>query len=171
MLAPPGTIVPLMSSFRKRGMNAMRLLLDTNVLIDLYTQRPSEGDIAKKLLVMREFGDAELWTSAKSLTDIFRVLHETYSSERIQSAFEESFQWLEVCSVDFGDLRRAAERKWSDFEGCLVDCCAEKVKADYILTRNQGDFVHAHAKVASPQEFFDHLESYYGIVYEEAGLV
>jgi len=86
----------------------MRLLLDTNVLIDLYTQRPSEGDIAKKLLVMREFGDAELWTSAKSLTDIFRVLHETYSSERIQSAFEESFQWLEVCSVDFGDLRRAA---------------------------------------------------------------
>ena len=149
----------------------MRLLLDTNVLIDLYTQRPSEGDIAKKLLVMREFGDAELWTPAKSLTDIFRVLHETYSSKRIQSAFEECFQWLEVCSVDFGDLRRAAERKWSDFEGCLVDCCAEKVKADCILTRNQGDFVHAHAKVASPQEFFDHLESYYGIVYEEAGLV
>ena len=149
----------------------MRLLLDTNVLIDLNTQRPSEGDIAKKLLVMREFGDAELWTPAKSLTDIFRVLHETYSSKRIQSAFEESFQWLEVCSVDFGDLRRAAERKWSDFEGCLVDCCAEKVKADCILTRNQGDFVHAHAKVASPQEFFDHLESYYGIVYEEAGLV
>lgn len=149
----------------------MRLLLDTNVLIDLYTQRPSEGGIAKKLLIMREFSDAELWASAKSFTDIFHVLHKTYSSERIQSAFEESFQWLEVCSVDFGDLRRAAERKWLDFEDCLIACCAEKVKADYILTRNQGDFAHAHAKVASPQEFFDHLESYYGIVYEEAGLV
>lgn len=151
-------------------MSAMRLLLDTNVLIDLYTQRPPEGDVAKKLLVMREFGDAELWASAKSFTDIFYVLHKTYSSERIQSAFEESFRWLEVCSIDFGDLRRVAERRWPDFEDCLIDCCAEKVKADYILTRNQGDFVHAHAKVVSPQEFFDLLESRYGVVYDEVGL-
>jgi len=145
----------------------MRLLLDTNVLIDLYTQRPPQGDIAKKLLMMREWGDAELWASAKSLTDIFYVLHKTYSSERIQSAFAESFRWLEVCSLDSSDLQRAVSRNWPDFEDCLIDCCAEKVKADFLITRNQGDFVRAHAKVASPQEFFDYLEEQHGLVYDE----
>ena len=78
----------------------MRVLLDTNVLIDLYTKRPPEGDVAQKLLIMHEFGDAELWVSAKSFTDVFYVLHKTYSSERIQSAFEESYRWLNICSLD-----------------------------------------------------------------------
>ena len=35
----------------------MRVLLDTNVLIDLYTQQSPEGDIAQKLLVMKEFSE------------------------------------------------------------------------------------------------------------------
>lgn len=53
---------------------------------------------------------------------------------------------------------------------CLIDCCAEKVKADHLLTRNQSDFVRAHAKVASPQEFFDYLEKQHGLAYDELQL-
>ena len=60
----------------------MRILLDTNVLIDLYTQREPEGDTAQKLLIMKEFGDAQLWVSAKSFTDVFYVLSKSYSSKR-----------------------------------------------------------------------------------------
>ena len=85
----------------------MRVLLDTNVLIGLYTQQPPEGDIAQKLLVMKEFGDVELWVSAKSFTDVFYVLHKTYSSDYGQSAFEERYQWLEISAVDSADILRA----------------------------------------------------------------
>lgn len=65
---------------------------------------------------------------------------------------------------------RAVSRGWLDFEDCLIDCCAEKVKADYLLTRNQRDFVRAHAKVASPQKFFDYLEKQHGLAYDELQL-
>ena len=44
----------------------MRAFLDTNVLIDLLTERPPEGVEAVKLLAMQELGDVELWASAKS---------------------------------------------------------------------------------------------------------
>ncbi|WP_251230809.1 hypothetical protein [Adlercreutzia aquisgranensis] len=44
------------------------------------------------------------------------------------------------------------------------------MKADYLLTRNQSDFVRAHAKVASPQEFFDYPEEQHGLVYDELKL-
>lgn len=148
----------------------MRVLLDTNVLIDLYTQRPPEGDVAQKLLIMREFGDAELWASAKSFTDVFYVLHKTYSSERIQKAFEESYQWLEICSLNAADIRLATSRAWPDFEDCLIDVCAEKVKADVLLTRDERGFSAAHVRVASPREFFDYLEAEYGLVYDAVGL-
>lgn len=144
----------------------MRVLLDTNVLIDLYTQRPPEGDIAQKLLVMKEFGDVELWVSAKSFTDVFYVLHKIYSSDYVQSAFEESYQWLEICSVDSADIHRATSRRWTDFEDCLVDVCAEKVKADFLLTREEKGFAQAHVPVMSPGDFFNYIESEYQITYD-----
>lgn len=148
----------------------MRILLDTNVLIDLYTRRPPDGDIAQKLLIMREFGDAELWVSAKSFTDVFYVLRKTYDSKFIQRAFDESYQWLEICSVDGSDIHLASSRTWGDFEDCLVDVCAEKIKADYLLTRDEGGFANAHTQVVSPADFFDHLQEEYGLVYDIVAL-
>lgn len=154
-----------------QGISAMRILLDTNVLIDLYTQRPPESDIAQKLLIMKEFGDAELWASAKSFTDIFYVLHKTYSSDYIQRAFEESFQWLEICSVDNADIRRATSSRWSDFEDCLVSVCAEKIKADFLLTRDEKGFIESRIPTLSPSDFFNHLESEYRVVYDAIDLI
>ena len=66
----------------------MKLFLDTNVLIDLYQQRHPFYEDVKKLQVMEEFGDAELWASAKSFTDIFYVLRRECSSADILCGFE-----------------------------------------------------------------------------------
>ncbi|WP_165045223.1 PIN domain-containing protein, partial [Adlercreutzia sp. ZJ138] len=144
----------------------MRVLLDTNVLIDLYTQRPPDDDIAQKLLVMREFGDAELWVSAKSFTDVFYVLRKTYNSELIQNAFNESYPWLEICTIDVSDIHLASSRKWDDFEDCLIDICAEKIKADFLLTRDESCFSNAHTQVISPVDFFNFIQEEYGLVYD-----
>lgn len=144
----------------------MRVLLDTNVLIDLYTQRPPNGDIAQKLLAMREFGDAELWVSAKSFTDVFYVLRKTYNSELIQNAFDESYQWLEICSIDASDIHLAGSRKWDDFEDCLVDVCAEKIKADFLITRDESGLISAHTQVINPTDFFNYLQEEHGLVYD-----
>lgn len=147
-------------------MSALRILLDTNVLIDLYTQRPPDGGIAQKLLIMREFGDAELWVSAKSFTDVFYVLHKRYSSKRIQDAFAESLNWLEVCSLDANDIRLATDRAWHDFEDCLISVCAEKVKADIILTRDKKGFTGSSIQCLAPADFFTLLKEDHGVVYE-----
>lgn len=148
----------------------MRILLDTNVLIDLYTQRPPDGNISQKLLVMKEFGDAELWVSAKSFTDAFYVLRKTYNSIFVQNAFEESYQWLEICSVDASDIHLASSRKWNDFEDCLIDVCAEKIKADYLLTRDESGFARAHVQAIDPIDFFNFLEGEYGLTYDMVAL-
>ena len=150
----------------KREMSAMRVLLDTNVVIDLFTKRPPDGSLSQKFLIMREFGDVELWVSEKSFTDVFYVLHKGFSSERIHAAFQESFQWFNLCSVEGNDIRAVTQQKWEDFEDCLINYCAEKVKADYLITQDASGFARAHIPVASPEEFFELVESTYGLVYE-----
>ena len=49
----------------------MRVLVDTNVLIDFLAQRAPFFDEACKLLVFAAMGDYELWASASQISDIF----------------------------------------------------------------------------------------------------
>lgn len=149
----------------------MRLFLDTNVLIDFYAQREPFCQAAKKLLIMKAFGDAELWASAKSFTDIFYVLRKNADSVSIQSAFEESFQWLQLCGVDGSDVALAAQMKWHDFGDCLVYICAQKVRADYLITRDEGGFEKAAIPVLTPEELLRQVEEAEGLSYDEIELI
>lgn len=145
----------------------MRALLDTNVMVDLFTGRPPEGEAAAKLQIMQILGDIELWVSAKSFTDVFYVMRKENESEDIQRAFIRSLEFLKVCAVDADDIRKAAERCWPDFEDCLIAKCAEKVKADVLLTRDKKGFARSSVYTCSPTAFFDRLEREYGIIYDE----
>ncbi len=144
----------------------MRALLDTNVLIDLFTERPPEGEEASKLAVMQELGDIELWVSAKSFTDVFYVMSKDNDSDSVQKTFLESLSFLKVCSVDVDDIRKAAERSWLDFEDCLIDVSAEKANVDLLLTRDRSGFSQSQIRALSPKELFAWLEEDLGITYD-----
>ena len=144
----------------------MRAFLDTNVLIDLLTERPPEGAEAVKLLAMQELGDVELWASAKSFTDMFYVMREENPSEVVQQAFIDSLEYLQVGELGCEDIRAAAERKWTDFEDCLIDVCAEKIRADVLLTRDKDGFKQSRLKTASPKQMFLWLEEEMRLTYE-----
>ena len=144
----------------------MRAFLDTNVLIDLLTERPPEGVEAVKLLAMQELGDVELWASAKSFTDMFCVMRKENPSEVVQQAFIDSLEYLQVCELGCEDIRAAAERKWTDFEDCLIDVCAEKIRADVLLTRDKYGFKQSRLKTASPKQMFLWLEEEMRLTYE-----
>lgn len=99
----------------------MRILLDTNVLIDMYARRqPFEKDAAR-LVIMSVLGDAELWATSNSFTDVFFVLRKTFNSREVQDMIERSLEWINVCSVNSDDIKRALSCRWSDFEDCIVD--------------------------------------------------
>ncbi len=148
----------------------MRILLDTNAIIDLFARRAPQGEVAQKLLIMEQFGDVELWASAKSFTDIFYVLSREFDAEHIYAAFDESFKYLNLCSVDGSDVKRASDQRWGGFEDCLVEQCAQKVKADYILTRDKTGFVNSTITAIDPAEFFAQVERELGLSYAEIGL-
>ena len=144
----------------------MKLLLDTNVLVDYFGARRPFCDQWELINALQMTGYAELWASAESYTDAFYLLRRAVGSEKLQDMFLESLSFVRVCSVDEDDIRKAAERSWSDFEDCLIAVCAEKVKADYIITRDAGGFKRSKILAMDALSFFTMLEEDYGIVYE-----
>lgn len=144
----------------------MKLLLDTNVIVDYFGARRPFCDQWELINALQMTGYAELWASAESYTDAFYLLRRAVGSEKLQDMFLESLSFVRVCSVDEDDIRKAAERSWSDFEDCLIAVCAEKVKADYIITRDAGGFKRSKILAMDAPSFFTMLEEDYGIVYE-----
>lgn len=145
----------------------MKLLLDTNVMIDYFLRRRPFFEDVQKVNVMRYFRDAELWTSAKSYTDLFCFGRKAIGSEGIQKAMAAALPRLGVCTIDGDDIRWAAEQGWKDFEDCVVSRAAQKVGADYLLTRNVGDFERSAVPAITPSDFLALVEEKYHLIYEE----
>jgi predicted nucleic acid-binding protein len=129
----------------------MKLLLDTNVLIDYFGQREPYGAVAKQLAIIEAFGDAELWVSAKSYTDVFYVLKKYIDPKRLQEVFAQSLKIFSLCSLEKNDIALACEQQWPDFEDALIDLAAQKVKADYLITRDEG-FALAKTPTLTPDQ-------------------
>ena len=146
----------------------MRVLLDTNVLFDI-TARQSEYPESALLLIPNYFGDVELWVSAKSYIDIFYVLGKNMEGGAIQDAFLSGLNHLQVCSVDKDVVKEAADRKWTDFEDCIMAVCAERIRADFIATRDEKGFVQAKVPAISPEELLGILSDD-GLHYESLDL-
>ena len=145
----------------------MRLLLDTCVLMDFFLGREPFARDARRLFVMRYFRDAELWASAKSYTDLFYVGSRAHGSARMQEMIERSLPALKLCSIDERDVRTALSERWEDFEDCIVWQAARKARADFIVTRNEGDFSRSDIPALSPAALLARMERELGLVYED----
>jgi predicted nucleic acid-binding protein len=147
----------------------MRLLLDTNVLIDYFASREPYVQDALRLRIMQEFGDVELWASIQSFADIAYVLRNETDTRKLQDAFLASLDFLRVCALDQDDLKMACREQWVDFEDCLIEQCSRKVKAEFLLTRDSRGFSQSTATTLSPAEFFSLISEQYGLTYETVG--
>ncbi len=149
----------------------MRALLDTNIVYDLLCQRPYDQDGLMQLKVMQTFGDVELWISAKSYTDLFYVIRKEIGSSAAQDILSNTLSWLHVCSIDGEDISSALEAKWQDLENCLVSRCADKVGANYIITRDARGFRNAKVPCGTASEFAAYVFDLSGIRYSTENLI
>ena len=99
----------------------------------------------------------ELWAPAKSFTDVFYVLNQRLKVESplVQRAFLKSFDFIKLVSLEPADVKEAARRAWDDFEDCLVAVAAEKIGADFIITRDAKGFSQSKIKLWMPMHFWD----------------
>jgi predicted nucleic acid-binding protein len=59
-----------------------------------------------------------------------------------------------VASVSEKDIRMALVLGGKDFEDALQVVCAKRIRADYLITRDKGDFADSEGiKIVTPEEF------------------
>ena len=137
----------------------IKFLIDTNVIIDYLADRMPFSDHAEQLIELCEQGKTEGVLTASSVTDIYYILHKNADHEKIIDSLKILFSVLNIAEVGKNDLLRAMESNMDDFEDALVAQCAKKVKAEYIVTRNEKHFANSTVRPISPEDFLKRIFS------------
>lgn len=144
----------------------MRLLIDSDVLLDFIGERESTAAAWVKLHAMELAGAAELWVSAEAFGAVRERLVQAIPDHDARSALRSAMAFLSVCSVDGPDVRFALEHEALPYSTALAESCARKIQADFIVTHRGRAAVSRAVRRVSPDELFEVLESEQGIVFD-----
>ena len=114
----------------------MKIYIDNNITLDALLGRQPFSLAAEKILV----ACADLHQgclSVNSLTDIFYVIHKFTDAQSAKTHTKKLMELMEIISVNEEDCINALEFHIDDFEDALVIVCAQKARADYIVTRDE----------------------------------
>ena len=130
----------------------MKILVDTNVIVDNLTLREPFAEEAKKIFSMIAERRITGYVNTSSVTDIYYIIRKTFndtdSREKIRTILKYFLQAIEVTK---DDCFTALDSTLADFEDALVAVCADKEDIDFIVTRDT-QFLKLE-KAISPSDF------------------
>ncbi len=136
----------------------MRVLVDTNILLDDFLEREPFVEDAAALMEAIESERIVGYVTATTLTNIFYIARrQTRSIELARQAVSETLTLMEVCLVDRAILEAAFASNLRDFEDAVQLACAMASRLDAIITRNAQDFASATLPILSTRELLESL--------------
>lgn len=134
----------------------MKIIIDTNIIIDVYQSREPFCQPASKILKLCESKKVSGSITANTVTDIYYVLGKYLKDdERLKSLIQKLLTVVNVADVLGSDISKAFTLPIKDYEDALIVQCAMRTKANYIITRNLKDFENSSVPVILPQDFLD----------------
>lgn len=137
----------------------MRILIDTNVVIDALTSREPWNENAEKIFIMAANNIIDMNITASSVTDIYylvrKYLHNTETAKQIMGKL---FSLAGILDVTEFDCVEALASPISDYEDAVIEQVARRSGVDYIVIRNQKDYKEGVMKVILPEEFIKLIE-------------
>jgi predicted nucleic acid-binding protein len=137
----------------------MRILIDNNVVIDALAKRDIYYGAAEKILSLAAEEKLEAYITANSASDIYYVYRRLTSREQADTALSYIFSLFTIITVSGEDCRKAFESSVEDFEDALIVLCAEKIDADYLVTRDNELLTGEYSQeTINPEDFVSKFE-------------
>ncbi len=145
----------------------MRLLVESDVLIDHILRCECPGRGMQRLLVMESFGDVELWASAHAICDAHCVVADMVGASEARRCLRALLEVLHVCDTNAAQVIDVLRMEGRDFEACLAEQIARAIGAEFVVTRDRERYGMILPSPRSPEEVEAHMRAVYGVRYEE----
>ncbi len=137
----------------------MRILADTNVIIDALTSREPWNKSSEKIFLMAANQTIEMYITASSATDIYYLIRKyLHNTEAAKSIMGKLFSLTGILDVGANDCIDALASSINDYEDAVVEKVAHRNDMDYIVTRNIKDYQAGDTKIILPDDFVKLVE-------------
>ena len=130
----------------------MRVLFDTDVVLDLLLDREPHSEFAALLIAEVERGRLSGYLCATSITTIHYLASKAIGAAGAREQIRKLLSLFEVATVNRAVFNGALETKFRDFEDAVSHEAARLVEAMAIVTRNLHDFRTSVIPVYSPED-------------------
>lgn len=131
----------------------MKILVDTNIIIDALTGREPFREPAEQIFMLAANQIEDMYITAGSATDIYYLVRKhLHNTEQSKNTMSKLYQLFGILDVTANDCQDALLLDMKDYEDAVISCCAKRNQMDYIVTRNVKDYEHSKVKVLLPED-------------------
>ena len=131
----------------------MKILVDTNVIIDALTSREPFREDAEQIFMLAANRIEDMYITASSATDIYYLVRKyLHSTEQAKSVMSKLYDLFHILDVTASDCKEALLTEMSDYEDVVISCCATHNHIDYIVTRNIKDYEKSRVQAILPDQ-------------------
>ena len=130
----------------------MVLLIDANIILDVLLNRPDYVKDSAMIWKLCETEQMKGYVSTLTFANLVYIMRKQLDPEKIEDVFHKLNLIFEFADFSVSDLTHAADLNWKDFEDAVKSVTAERIHADYIITRNVRDFSKSRVMAFTPPE-------------------
>ena len=127
------------------------------VLTIVIYDRTDFVESSSKIWKLCEVEKIDGYISALSIPNIVYILRKELTPEKTQQIIEQLFMIFHIADLKSSDIRKAANMKTSDYEDAIQMVCAQRMKVDFIVTRNIKDFIESKVPAMKPDELLERI--------------
>lgn len=135
----------------------MKVLIDTNVILDVLCKRQEFFEDASKVMKYCEVKKIDGIISALSIPNIVYIMRKELDAEKTKDIIEKLQLIFTVADLKSDDIKKALSLNFTYFEDALQSACASRIRADYIATRNIRDYKNSKVTAIKPSELLERI--------------
>ena len=131
----------------------MKVLLDTNVVLDLLLGREPFVRQAESIFVMVENKEIEGFLCATSIVTLHYLIGKSKGNKEADSIISDLLTLFHIAPVNKSVLQWACVHNGLDYEDSVIYTAAEQEDVDVIVTRDAKGFKRSKVTVVTPELF------------------
>ena len=131
----------------------MKLLIDTNVVLDVLLRREPFFRTAAEVLNLTQRDEVWEYVSASAITDIYYIANKQMKDcDAVRDLLKRLLMVVSVVAVSEREIQNALNLAWGDFEESVQYSVALLNEMDGIVTRNPSDYQEANMRIWLPEQ-------------------
>ena len=131
-----------------------KLFVDSDVVIDFFTDREPHANPASELFELNEQGSVTLFLSAVSINNIYYIVRKFLGHKKTIEVVEALTEMTEIIGTTKAEIVQALKNDFTDYEDSIQYSSALNIEdLDAIITRNIKDYRNSSIAVMTPLNF------------------